>query len=303
MICRQQQADHLDIVRETGASMKFAISLPSGRKCGHPRILAEFARLAEASGWDAVFLEDYIIWQGHNDAPTYDPWVALSAMAMSTTSIRLGTMVTPIARRRPWKLAREAVTLDHLSGGRVTLGIGVGETEIDSSFNRFGEVVDAKQRAMMVDEALEVLDRFWSGQDVTYEGRFYHIHGARLLPRPVQRPRIPIWIGGVWPHRGPTQRALRWDGACLYKQPVQGDFTPEDVHQLASLAHRRSDAGARFDIVVGHSNWQRAKDIEQERAYIASLAEAGATWWSMYISPDTEKTMRKVIQEGPPRFE
>ena len=288
---------------ETGASMKFAINLPCGRKCGHPRILAEFAHLAEASGWDAVFLEDYIIWQGHNDAPTYDPWVTLSTMAISTTSIRLGTMVTPIARRRPWKLARETVTIDHLSGGRLILGVGVGETEIDSSFSSFEEVIDAKQRAMMVDEALELLARLWSGEEVTLEGRFYHVHGVRLLPRPVQSPRIPIWIGGVWPLRGPTRRALRWDGACLYKRPEQGDFYPEDVRQLARLAQRRPDAGARFDIVVGHADWQRAKDIAQEKAYIASLAEAGATWWSMYISPDAEEVMAKVIQEGPPRFE
>ncbi len=288
---------------ENGTPMKFAINLPCGRKCGHPRILAEFAQLAEAAGWDAVFLEDYIIWQGHNDAATYDPWVALTAMAVSTTAIRLGTMVTPIARRRPWKLAREAVTIDHLSGGRLILGVGVGETEIDSSFSRFGEVVEAKQRAAMVDEALELLDQMWSGEEVTFEGQFYRVQGARLLPRPVQRPRIPIWIGGVWPRRGPTQRALRWDGACLYKQPEQGDFTPEDVRQLARLAHNRPDGGARFDIVVGHASWQQARDIDQERAYVASLAEAGATWWSMYIPPNAEKVMRKIIQEGPPRIE
>ena len=281
--------------------MKYAVNLPNGRKSGEPRKLAEFAQLAELSGWDGVFVEDYVIWQGHNDAPTFDPWVALAAMAVATQSVRLGTMVTPIARRRPWKLAKEAVTLDHLSGGRLILGVGVGETETDSSFTRFGEATDAKQRAAMVDEALGLLARLWSGEEVTFTGRFYQIEGARLLPKPLQRPRIPIWIGGVWPLKGPARRAMRWDGACLYKRPPDEDFTPTDVRDLVALARGRPQGSAGFDIVVGHASWQRAKDAERERAYIASLAEAGATWWSQYISPDSEKAMRRTIGEGPLR--
>jgi alkanesulfonate monooxygenase SsuD/methylene tetrahydromethanopterin reductase-like flavin-dependent oxidoreductase (luciferase family) len=289
------------IDKNGGYSMRFAINLPNGRECGYPRKLAEFALLAEEAGWDAVFLEDYIIWQGHNDAPTFDPWVALAAMASSTSSIRLGTMVTPIARRRPWKLARECVTLDHLSGGRLILGIGVGDTQIDTSFTRFGEVVDVRQRALMVDEAIELLARLWSGEEVTYDGQFYHLEGVRLLPRPLQKPRIPIWIGGVWPLKGPTQRALRWDGACLYKLPPEEEFTPQDVRDLVELAYTHRDPDAPFDIVVGHASWQRAEDAKREREHIASLAEAGATWWSQYIAPDSEKVMRKYIEEGPLR--
>lgn len=283
--------------------MKHAVSLPNGRKSGNPRKLAEFAQLAEASGWDGVFLEDYVIWQGHNDAPTYDPWVCLAAMAMATESVRLGTMVTPIARRRPWKLAKEAVSLDHLSGGRLILGIGVGETKIDSSFRRFGEATDVILRAAMVDEALELLSKLWSGEEVTFAGRFYHVDGARLLPKPLQRPRIPIWIGGVWPLHGPVQRAMRWDGACLYKRSSDGDFTPKDVADIVAMARARPKGSTTFDVVVGHACWQRAKDAEQERAYIASLAEAGATWWSEYISPESERVMRRYIEEGPLRID
>jgi alkanesulfonate monooxygenase SsuD/methylene tetrahydromethanopterin reductase-like flavin-dependent oxidoreductase (luciferase family) len=282
--------------------MKYAVNLPNGGESGHPRKLAEFAKLAEASGWDGVFLEDYIIWQGHNDAPTYDPWVALAAMAVATRSVRLGTMVTPIARRRPWKLARETVTLDHLSDGRLILGVGLGDTEVDTSFTRFGETADPRQRAAMVDEALELLARLWSGDEVTYAGHFYHLDAARLLPKPLQTPRIPIWIGGVWPLKGPTQRAMRWDGACLYKRPPDEDFTPKDVADIVALSRTRPDGGTLFDIVVGHATWQREKDPERERAYISSLAEAGATWWSQYISPETEKAMRKYIEEGPLRI-
>src|SRR5512135_1720991 len=282
--------------------MKYAVNLPNGREAGHPRKLAEFAKLAEDSGWDGVFLEDYVIWKGHNDAPTYNPWVALAAMAIATKSVRLGTMVTPIARCRPWQLARETVTLDYLSEGRLILGIGLGDTEIDTSFTRFGETTDPKQRAAMVDEALDLLARLWSGKEVTHTGRFYHLDRVRLLPKPLQKPRIPIWIGGVWPLKGPTARAMRWDGACLYKRPPAEDFTPKDVADIAVLARARPNAGTAFDIVVGHATWQRAKDPERERAYIASLAEAGATWWSQYISPETEKAMRKHIAKGPLRI-
>ncbi len=194
--------------------MKFAVNLPNGGECGHALKLAELAQLTESAGWDAVFLEDYIIWQGQNDIPTCDPWVALAAMAISTRSVRLGTTVTPIARRRPWKLARETVTLV----------------------------------------------------------------------------------------KGPTRRALRWDGACLYKRPPDEDFTAKDVRDLVTLAQTVRDPGAPFDIVVGHAVWERAKDPGRERAYIASLAGAGATWWSQYIPPAPEDVMRQYVEEGTPRL-
>jgi alkanesulfonate monooxygenase SsuD/methylene tetrahydromethanopterin reductase-like flavin-dependent oxidoreductase (luciferase family) len=281
--------------------MKFAVSIPNGGPNGGPQRLAEFASLAEAAGWDAIFLEDYIIWQGHNHVATFDPWVSLAAMAVQTQTIRLGTMVTAIARRRPWKLARETVTLDHLSGGRVILGVGVGETRIDTSFSRFGEETRAKRRAAMVDEALELLVRLWSGKRFTHDGRFYHLRNVRFLPAPLQKPRIPIWIGGVWPRPGPVRRALRWDGACLYKLPPEADFTPQDVSELAALARTRRKTKTPFDIAVGHAVWQREKDPGRERANIRALEEAGATWWSEYVPPDTQKTMARYISKGPLR--
>src|SRR5262252_9411338 len=152
--------------------MRYALNLPIGGPSAHPRRLAEFAALAEDSGWDAVFVEDYIVYQNRQDVPTYDPWVALAAMALATSRVRLGTMVTPLARRRPWKLAREAVTLDHLSGGRVILGVGLGDTT-DTTFAGFGEETDLATRAAMTDEALEVLAGLWTGEPFSYEGRHY----------------------------------------------------------------------------------------------------------------------------------
>ncbi len=286
--------------------MRYGLALPNGGAWGDAWTLAELAHLAEESGWDGVFLEDYIIWQNRQDVPTYDPWVTLAAMAMRTKRIRLGTTVTPLARRRPWKVARETVTLDHLSNGRIILGVGLGDTGesvgTDASFTHFGEVTEAKQRAQMLDEALDVIVGLWSGEPFSYEGQHYRVKEVTLLPRPVQTPRIPIWVGGGWPLKGPTRRAARWDGSCLYKHQVHY-MTPDDVRALKAVAQRQRGSLAGYDIAVGGS--RRRPDWDEERAYIRSLAEAGATWWSEYISPDVGdlETVRACIQRGPLRID
>ncbi|MCI0397930.1 MAG: LLM class flavin-dependent oxidoreductase, partial [Chloroflexi bacterium] len=259
--------------------MRYALDFPNGGPWGDAGTLAELAELAETSGWDGVFLEDYIVWQGHQEVATYDPWVALAAMAMRTKRIRLGTMVTPLARRRPWKVAREVVTLDHLSNGRVILGVGLGDTGesvgSDSSFTHFGEVMDARQRAAMLDEALEVMAGLWRGEPFRYDGRYYQVKEMTFLPRPVQRPRIPIWVGGGWPLKGPARRAARWDGACLYKHQVH-TMTPEDIRALKAFVEEQRGSLEGYDIAAGGS--PRRPEWEEERAYIRSLAEAGVTW-------------------------
>jgi alkanesulfonate monooxygenase SsuD/methylene tetrahydromethanopterin reductase-like flavin-dependent oxidoreductase (luciferase family) len=283
--------------------MRYGLTLPNGGACGDPRTLAEFAFLAEQAGWDGVFLEDYIVWQGHSDQPTYDPWIALAAMALKTERIRIGTMVTPLPRRRPWKVARETASLDHLSNGRLILGVGLGDTSVDTSFTHFGEETSAKPRAAMLDEALEILARCWSGEPFSFQGKYYNLKEVALLPTPLQKPRIPIWIGGIWRRQGPVQRALRWDGSCLYKEPPDEDFTHEDVCKMKALVEARTPSSSPFDIVVGHAVWQRASDLEVERAYIRSLAEAGATWWNEYIPPDEYARMRAWIEQGPLRIE
>ncbi|MGH2516609.1 MAG: LLM class flavin-dependent oxidoreductase, partial [Ktedonobacterales bacterium] len=191
--------------------MQYGLELPNGGAWGDARVLGELARLAEEAGWDGVFLEDYIVHHTARDAETYDPWVALAAMALRTERVRLGTTVTPLSRRRPWKVARETMTLDHLSNGRLILGVGVGDVG-EAGFGPVGEETDTKRRAAMLDEALEVLVGLWSGEPFSYNGQFYTIRDVTLRPRPVQRPRIPIWVGGSWPNRGPIRRAARWDG-------------------------------------------------------------------------------------------
>jgi probable F420-dependent oxidoreductase len=276
--------------------MQYALNLPTGGVCGDPRILAEFASRAERAGWDAVLLEDYIVYQGHQDWPACDPWVALAAMALSTERIRLGTEVTPLPRRRPWKLARETVSLDHLSNGRLILAVGSGDPN-DPGFSHLGEVTDRRQRGEMLDEALDVLTGLWSGEPFSYQGAHYQVREITFLPRPVQTPRIPIWVGGALPHRRPLRRAARWDGVCPYRE---GDhLTPDDVQEVRRTVQQHRSPDAAFDVVIGGR--ARGDDWDQERATIQALATAGATWWVEWIRPADYEAMRRAINAGPLR--
>jgi hypothetical protein len=286
--------------------LKYGLDVASAGAAGDAQTMSELAHIAEESGWDGIFLEDYIVWQSHPEVPTYDPWVTLAAMAMRTKRIRLGTLVTPVARRRPWKLAQELVTLDHLSNGRMILGVGLGDTgesiATDGSFAHFDEVMDAKQRAGMLDEALEIMIRIWLGEPFSFEGKFYKVHDVQILPKPVQQPRIPIWVGGGYPKRGPVERALRWDGACLYKQ--QGHWMqPGDVRALRDMVIERRGTADGFDIALGGA--QRWEDENKQRLYLESIAAEGMTWWHEYIPPDLGdyEVQRKMIERGPMRID
>ncbi len=289
--------------------MRYGLSLPAAGKCGDPASLAELARLAEAAGWDGVFLEDYIVY--NNDVyrslpgpPTHDPWVCLAAMATRTKRLRLGTAVTALPRRRPWKLAREAVSLDHLSGGRLILGFGSGDV-LDKGFTHFGEETDAKARARLLDEGLDVLAGLTSGRPFSYEGEHHKVEEVTFLPRPVQSPRIPIWVSGVWPRKAPLRRAARWDGFVPYKQAAGGsrqdDMTPDEVREIAAAIKRERLDTAPFDIVVGGE--ERREDWEEERSVIASLAEAGASWWLEWVPAAGFDEMSRAVGHAPLRVE
>ncbi len=283
--------------------MHYGLALPNGGVCGNAATLAEFAALAEASGWDGIFLEDYLVFQNHGDWPACDPWIALTAMALRTHRVRLALSVTPLARRRPWQVARQAVTLDHLSSGRLILGIGLGNRH-DVDFNRFGENLDDRARARQLDEALDVLTGLWSGEPFSFHGEHYQIDDVTCLPRPLQQPRIPIWIGGGYPLRGPTERALRWDGSCLYQQTGEGedwrDWTPDNIRSLKARATSRTDAQTPFDLAPGG---RARKDPDADRALIRSLAEAGATWWVEYVPAAERDVMVAGIERGPLRID
>jgi len=273
------------------------LTLPNGGECGDPVFVVELAERAEAAGWDAVLLEDYICYQGDPSVPTCDVWTTLGAMAVKTSRVRIGTSVTPLPRRRPWKVAREAAAVDQLSAGRLILGVGVGDVGDafvrDASFTNFDEELDLRQRAEMLDEGLAIIAGLWSGEPFQFAGRHYRVEEVTFRPTPVQRPRVPIWVGGGYPKPGPTQRALRWDGSCLYPAGKgDADLEVEDVRQLRAAAGDRE-----FDIAVG--GHERSGEVEAERARRSALAAAGATWCSEWIKPSDRETMRALVDRGP----
>lgn len=274
--------------------MRFSLTLPIGGPCADPRVLADLAARAEAAGWDGAFVEDYVVFQGDPNAATGDPWVSLAAMAKATHRIRLGTKVTPLARRRPWVVARQAVALDQLSDGRIVLGVGTGDVGDhvvrDASFSHFGEATGAGERAERLDEALEIIAGLWTGEPFRHVGRHFSVDEVRFLPRPVQEPRIPIWVGGGYPHAGPTARAARWDGSVLYRAD-QAAMTPDDVRAI------RANAGHRpYDVSVSAPS---TRDRSADAAALAALEGAGATWASTYVPVDDVEGMRRVIEAGP----
>lgn len=287
------------------AGVRYSVTLPNGGECGDPRFLLELAERAEASGWDGVFLEDYVSYQGDPHAPTSDVWTALGAIAVRTQRVVLGTSVTPMPRRRPWNVAHQAAAIDQLSSGRFVLGVGIGDAGdhvvVDASLSHFGEVVDRRTRAEMLDEGLAIVDGLWRGEPFRFHGEHYEIDEVTFLPRPVQQPRIPIWVGGGYPLPGPTRRALRWDGSLLYKlvpaadgRMVAGTMTADDVRALRKMAGDRP-----FDIAVGGG--PRDTDPDAARAHLSAMAEAGATWSKEWIPPADRGTMRRSVERGPLR--
>lgn len=267
--------------------MKAGILLVSG----DPREAAELAAAAEANGWDGVFT-----WDGISVGPmdTFDPWIVMAAMAMRTERVRLGAIVTPPARRRPWKLARETMTLDRLSNGRLVLPVGLGAPD-DAGFGNVGEPADARTRAERLDEALEILEGLWSGKKFAYDGRHYRFGAMTFRPTPVQRPRIPIWVVGKWPVERSMRRALRWDGVYAQSQD------PSGVAAIAGWVRRERPPGSRsspFDIIVEGTT---PPDADAAAVVVRPYADAGATWW---VESDWEggtvDALRARISAGPP---
>lgn len=264
-------------------------------------LLVELGELAERSGWDGVFFEDYLIHYDGDDPPTYDPWLLLAAVAGRTGRIRLGTTVTGLPRRRPAKLAREALTLDHLSAGRATVAVGVGDPG-DRGMAAFGEQTDLKTRAAMLDEGLDVLVGLLSGERVEHAGAHYRADGVALRPAPVQSPRVPVWVGGSTQAGAVLRRAARADGIVPYKlTDTDGwaDFTPDEVHDLVTALPATRADGAPFDVAIGGR--RRRDDERAERAHLAAVAQAGATWWLEFVKAGDPAAMRAAVARGPLR--
>jgi alkanesulfonate monooxygenase SsuD/methylene tetrahydromethanopterin reductase-like flavin-dependent oxidoreductase (luciferase family) len=259
---------------------------------GDPRTVAELAAEAEAAGWDGVFYWDGVA-IGTDDI--YDPWVVMAAMAMRTERVRIGPIVTPPPRRRPWKLARETMTLDVLSKGRLILPVGLGTLD-DAGFANVGEPTDTRTRAELLDESLDILKGLWSGEPYGHEGLHYRFAPMTFRPTPVQRPRIPIWVIGAWPSQRSVRRTLLFDGIL----PQTSD--PDAIREVAAFVERERPPATRsrpFDIVV---EGVTPLDGEAARAVVQPFREAGATWWieADWSGRATVESLRNRIEAGPP---
>ena len=261
--------------------MRHALFLPVFDELADPRVVASVAADAEAAGWDGVFVWDHIGYRAPVDAIA-DPWVTLAAMATATSSIRIGPMVTPVPRRRPVKLAREVATLDLLSNGRVTLGVGIGGDGA-GELSATGEELNDKVRGDMLDEALEVLTAAWTGEELHHRGTHYVADGLAVRPTPVQSP-LPVWVAVRYGRPKPLRRAARFQGVF----PIEID-TPEQLAE--TLSGLPTPEG--YDVAVG------AQDDRDPAPY----ADAGATWWMRGFSPYgvKEAEVRAVLKAGPQR--
>jgi len=274
--------------------MKYGFVLPYG----DARKTAELAFEAEQAEWDGFF-----VWE-----PVWgiDAWISLTAAAMKTTRIRLGTLLSPISRMRPWKLASETATLDNLSGGRVILSVGLGA--VDTGFEDFGEITNRVQRAELVDEGLEILTGLWSGQPFNYDGKHYTIKETKFYPPPppVQKPRIPVWVVGAWPMMKSMRRVLRYDGILPTKM-VDGKHVkvePEDIRDMKTWIEENRSGTTPFDIVV--EGQTQGDNSDEWSEIVHPWLEAGATWWieAMWDTMDKENGDRLVerrIRRGPPQ--
>jgi hypothetical protein len=286
--------------------MKYGVSLPPFGDYAYPLALAELAKQAEDAGWDGFFIWDAMMFDP-TFHPIADPWISLAAVALRTARIRIGILVTPLARRRPWKVARETVTLDQLSNGRFILGVGLGDP-VKWEFGFFGEETDAKIRAKQLDESLDILTGLWSGEPFRYQGEQYTLEEVRFLPRPVQEPRIPIWVGGLWPHKRPMNRAAQWDGAVPIKW--EGITVPE-WREIVDLVGSKRQSDSPFDF-VHHGSTPGDKPLEA-RQIVEPYKDVGVTWWIEPVdpwrfgwkwedqwSPEATLKIRERILQGPP---
>ena len=278
--------------------MKFGLMLPNkGRWYGEANRLVELAISAEQAGWEGFFIWDHI--GGGGQSPTTDPWICLGAIASQTKTMRLGPMITPLSRRRPWKVAREIVTLDHLSHGRAVLGVGLGDM-VNKDFKAFGEVSHPRVRAEMLDESLEIIAGLQTGNPFQYHGKHYQVSESLFKPAAVQAPRIPIWVAAHWPFKRPLQRAARWDGV-LPRQWNAGPITPEVIREIAGEIAKHRTSATPFDICK--YGLTEGQDLAHDRALVQEYSAAGATWWieEIFSSRGTFNQIQKRIAAGPPR--
>lgn len=271
--------------------MRYGIDIAPLGAFAEPARIVEFAQAAEDAGWEALFLWDHLAFAW--GVPAADPWISLAAVAQATSRIRLGTAITPLARRRPAVVAAQVASLDRLSGGRAILGVGLGGADVE--FTAFGEAT--ARRGERTDEALQVVTGLWSGETLTHHGKHYRVDGVTFAPVPVQRPRVPVWIGGT--SAAAHRRAARWDGWVVGCDNEQGEMTvsaDEVAEAIADiLAHRTVDDP--FDVAI------TGVTAGPDDPVFAEYASAGVTWWleHVYERRATLDELMARVQAGPPR--
>ncbi len=262
--------------------VRFGLSVPCFGVGVDAQLISDWATEAERAGWDGFFVWDHLFAFAPGAVDVVDPWIGLTAAACGTRSIRLGTLVTALPRRRPLVVARQTASLDRLSGGRLILGVGTGGGPFEWDF--CGEQPDPRVRGDMLDEHLELLTRLWTGDPVHFEGVHYRVAGPDWSgichPPPLQAPRVPIWVGGAWPGGRPFRRAARWDGVAPI--PANGSWSLKDTIGLVSRIKKLRSSDTPFDVAVpGVSDPN--DDTRHEVA--AEHSAAGATWWIEALDP------------------
>ena len=270
--------------------MKYGVYISNFAIEGNPNKLVELAVAAEDAGWNGFFMWD------HNyvgkDYLIADPWITLAAIAAQTENIRIGTTVTPLPRRRPQNVAREVATLDILSKGRFILGVGLGGSS-DNDYGKFGEYVDLKERAEKLDESLAILEGLWSGKPFSFSGKHYTIDDVSFNPRPIQRPRVPIWCAGTWPIKAPFRRAARYDG--VFPLGIE-DLDFDAYSNIVNYVKKHRGSIKDFDIVM---MGQTTGDAERD-SWIDEYKATGATWYVEVMMGDDFERFLEKIRRGPP---
>ena len=279
--------------------LRYGLYVPNFGRASYARILAELASDAEKSGWDGFFLWDHIV-EWNRRVPLCDSFTALAAIALKTKRIRIGTTVTPLPRLRPWVVARQTASLDHLSNGRMILSVGLGTKE-SVDYERFGESAEQRVLAEKLDEALDIITGLWKGKPFSYEGKHFKVGETLFLPPTIQRPRVPIWVGGFWPRKAPFRRAARWDGVIPLRLPVRL-LKPADLQEILTYVKGQRTSAGPFDAAV--IGWTVSKHAEKNAEKLKPYLEAGMTWWleSLYTKRDSPEGMKARIRKGPPRI-
>jgi alkanesulfonate monooxygenase SsuD/methylene tetrahydromethanopterin reductase-like flavin-dependent oxidoreductase (luciferase family) len=277
--------------------MRYGLFVPPFGELADPRRVAGLAATAEEAGWSGFFLWDHML--AFPGMAVTDAWTAMAAVATATRSIRFGAMVTPLSRRRPWVLARQIAALDLLSGGRLVAGIGLGDDGW-KEFSSFGEVTDARERGLLLDDSLEILRQLLSGEEVSFEGQRLAVRSGPFLPRPVQGP-LPIWVACRWPNRAPLARAARMQGCFpIFGLPNEpGPPAAADVDALRAEL-RRLGALDGHDLVI-RCALRRLGPAERADA-LATLEGCGVTWVLEGLEPGLPAAEAEAIAAaGPPQ--